>query len=108
MKALKAIDGITALLITLPIWFFLLFNWWKSAPDSGNAWLLTAAFVVMMAGAIFLHGDWLATWFAFLAAFFAWRVVIVKKLTAKSKARETDTASAGLTGSAAGNYEERD
>lgn len=56
-----------------------------------HAWLMTAAFVVMMAGAI-LHGDWLATWFAFSAAFFAWRVVIVKKMTANSKARETGTA----------------
>lgn len=43
--------------------------------DTITAWLMTAAFGTMIYGAIFVHGNWLATGFAFTGAVFAWRCV---------------------------------
>ncbi len=40
MKALKAIGGLTASLITLPIWFFLLYRILQSVNASELMWFL--------------------------------------------------------------------
>lgn len=40
MKALRAIGGITALLITLPIWFFLLYRILQAVNASELMWFL--------------------------------------------------------------------
>lgn len=56
-----------------------LFGWWKAAPDRGNAWMMTAAFFITLFGAIISHSNWMAVWFAFSAAWFSWRVVVVQK-----------------------------
>lgn len=58
----------------------MLLGWWKDNSDSANAWIMTAAFVITTLGALFSHGNWMATWFAFSSAWFSWRVVVVKKM----------------------------
>ncbi len=52
----------------------LLMAWRGRDRDATAAWLMTAAFVVMLAGAIVAHGNWIATWFAFSGAWFAWQL----------------------------------
>lgn len=43
--------------------------------DRITAQLMSAAFGSMLYGAIFTHGNWLATAFAFTGMAFAWRCV---------------------------------
>jgi len=57
MKALRAIGGITALLVTLPIWFFLLYRVLEAVNASELMWFLywiyvPAAVVVGVLGRI--------------------------------------------------------
>ena len=50
-------------------------KWWKENPNRVNALILTIAFIITLLGAIFTHGNWLATLFAFTAAWFSWGIV---------------------------------
>jgi hypothetical protein len=47
--------------------------------DMINAWLMTAAAVMVFLGAMFVHGNWIAAYFAFTGAWFAWGVYLAKK-----------------------------
>jgi hypothetical protein len=44
-----------------------------------TAWLMTAAAVMVFLGAMFVHGNWIAAYFAFAGAWFAWGVYLAKK-----------------------------
>lgn len=52
----------------------LLARWAARDRDRTAAWLMTAAAVIMLIGAISAHGNWIATWFAFSGAWFAWQL----------------------------------
>lgn len=43
-----------------------------------TAWLMTIAFLIEMIGAFFVHGNYAAAWFAFTAAWLAWRVAYIE------------------------------
>jgi hypothetical protein len=47
--------------------------------DMITALIMTAAAVITLLGAMFTHGNWLAAYFAFTGAWFAWGVYLAKK-----------------------------
>lgn len=47
--------------------------------DMITALIMTAAAVLMLLGAMFTHGNWIAANFAFTGAWFSWGVYLAKK-----------------------------